>query len=859
MQSEASTTQPDADSHSSPATVGETETYLVDLDAERLPDGPVEVHIRVTDAVGKTTEIIVPVIKDATPPGIIQITPPTGSSVNGLFSLLSRIVDASPIQSIGFSDDGENFESLDPEIVFEYKLDLASYDEIPDMFAFEVTDIAGNTSQHIPALELDLETDKPLVDIQLPAKNSIIRNDFTVSGMVFDDDEVAGIRYRFDDGEFVELDGAVSFAIDVSLEETTDNEHTVEFQAVDIGGVWSDVVSTTYYVSKADPVSQLLAPAIETTNRGIVTIEGESFDANGIDAVYLSFDNGNTYNLTTGTDEWTYTFDSTTLIDGTYSLLIRAVDSTGGIGLYTSLLNVDNENPNLELTGLIDGAQITDELYLQGSATDTIGLKEMYVEIEPFEHDTAEPDVLHMKLEPQRIVLKTIDVSNFNPGWYNLRITAVDRADNIAYVSRNWRKMAADEYSRIDILFPAPGEPLAGEFAIQGRLVTTKMPEKAAVFIDDQLFEATDIGVGGYFDTIIAPELLDAGDHRVKIEATLPNGTQISTIEYIFTYDRVGPWVRIDTFRAGDFASDRPWISGRGGYYVDEAEFVSEEEAKELARGREIQQIDYSLDNGRTFIAARGRNNWRFRLETLNLPDEKLNLLVRATYRNGERAVTKTQIEIDDSDPSVTLLSPEEGMRFNQSIALSGTAFDASGLREVAVQLRRGGRGQYEVPSFVQGLYIDARVLGATFWEAGVGLTFFDDNVKLQVQVGTAPSGRFSGLVLGAKLLANIGLLPYAIISQDLAFLSSSFAIGATFSYFTMSGDTIGITEDGLVLAAVILQAEIVRFDLERLGLNWPILKAVSLYTEGQLWFISSDVEGGMSMKLAFGIRSEIF
>ncbi len=826
----------------------------ITLSTDGIADGPVEIWIRVTDESGKTREIVIPVLKDSTPPAVIQLTPPSGDKVNGLFTLALRAVDDSPIESIGFSDDGETFVPVNAAKLFSYDLDLAGYEEIPDVFLFSLTDAAGNTAEFIPALDLDLEKDRPVVDMQLPEQNSVIRSDFIVSGMVFDDDGVAEIRYSVDGGEFIDLDGGNSFEIPIRLDEISDNEHIVEVEAFDLGGVRSAVVSTSFIVSKESPVSSLLAPSIKSTVRGVVTISGEAFDANGIEEVFLSFDNGNTFNRTAGTESWSYTFDTRTLIDGTYSLLIRAVDSTGSEGLYTSLLNVDNTPPEISLAGLFDGQSITDTILLQGGAEDSIGLEELYAEIEVLENGP-QIDGLRFDLETDRIVLDALDVSSLPPGWYNLRMTAVDRARNVAYVSRNWRKIAADEYSRIDILFPAPGERLAGEFAMQGRLKTTKLPDKVAVYIDGELFEAAGIGENGYFSTTIAPELLEAGKHSVRVETTLPDGAVVSTPDLRFVYEREGAWIRIDTFSAGDFASDRPWVHGRAGYFV--VPRSGDPEAPE--EGREIQRIEYSLDNGRTFRAARGRASWQFRLETLDLPDETLNIMVRAVFRNGERAVAKTQVLVDDTDPSVTLLSPEEGMRFNDTIRMRGAAFDANGLREVAVQLRKGGKGRYEVPSFIQGLYLDARVLGATFWEAGAGLTFFDNNVKLQVQVGMAPPGRFSGFVVGAKLLANIALLPYSVLTQDLAFLSSSLAIGATFSYFTMSEGTISFGNEGLVLAAVIGQLEIARFDLDRLGLDWPVLKALSLYAEGQLWFISSDVQGGVASRLAFGIRSDIF
>jgi len=189
-------------------------------------------------------------------------------------------------------------------------------------------------------------------------------------------------------------------------------------------------------------------------------------------------------------------------------------------------------------------------------------------------------------------------------------------------------------------------------------------------------------------------------------------------------------------------------------------------------------------------------------------------------------------------------------------VALAGTAFDASGLTEVVVALRKGDKSQYAVPSFVQGLYVDAHFLGATYFETGAGLTFFDNNVKLSVFVGNSPSGgRFSGMVLGAKLLANIATIPYGyFFGPDWNFLSSSVAVGANFSLFTME-DEEDESSKAIVLGAVVAQVELARFEIAR----WKIFNSFSVYIEGQLWFISSDVEGGVMPKLAFGVRSEVF
>jgi len=156
------------------------------------------------------------------------------------------------------------------------------------------------------------------------------------------------------------------------------------------------------------------------------------------------------------------------------------------------------------------------------------------------------------------------------------------------------------------------------------------------------------------------------------------------------------------------------------------------------------------------------------------------------------------------------------------------------------------------VPSFIQGLYLDAHTMGATYWDMGLGLTFFDDNVKLQVQVGMSPPGRFSGLVLGAKLLANIATLPFGFLfGPSWDFFSMSLAVGANFSYFTMSQDSVAFSDAGLVLGGMVAQLEFARFQIA----GWRAANSYALYTEYQLWFISSDVEGGTASRLAFGLR----
>ncbi|MFW5744407.1 MAG: hypothetical protein ACOC2D_14115, partial [Spirochaetota bacterium] len=329
-------------------------------------------------------------------------------------------------------------------------------------------------------------------------------------------------------------------------------------------------------------------------------------------------------------------------------------------------------------------------------------------------------------------------------------------------------------------------------------------------------------------------------------------------------------WVAVDGPAFLSFVRDRPFVSGRAGYELVVPQPDPEAGDRANARGErefrsrhEVESVEVSLDNGRTFESARGTSEWEYRLETTQLTDGQHNMVVRARFANGESAVVRHSLVVDEQSPTVRLLEPQERDTFDESVRIVGVTTDEQPLEDVSVVLREGDKARYELPSFVQGLYLDAHVLGATVFDVGAGLTFFDNNVRLQGQIGMTPRPgpgeppqRFSGLVLGTKLLANVASFPASfLLGPDYNWLSAALAIGANFSYFTMSENEIAFTDEGLVLAGMVAQLE---FPIVTLA-DLAVFNTYSLYTEAQLWFISSDVEAGTAFRMSFGIRADVF
>ena len=821
-----------------------------------LPDGRVSLKIRVTDKAGNTAEQEKLYIKDTTAPQIRQILPEPDETVNGLTSLLLLAEDDWTESYQGTLSIGEDKLPLKVSRNRLFvPLDLAPYEEIPEVFSVSVKDTKGNEEIYYPELTFDPGTDKPQVQIQVPLEDSLITEDTVFSGIVLDDDGVQNIEYRIDDGEFTRTGEGNSFEIPIRLNTLTDNDHSLEVRAFDLGGVESETVSVGFKVSLQSPQAEMTAPEIGITSKGIIQLSGTSRDANGVEAVYLSVDNGNTFQKVSGTEEWIYTLDTSVLVDGTYMILLKAVDSYGTEGISSALITVDNTAPVIELSSPRDGGSVKDELFLQMRVNDGLALKRISYSLTPLETTEGEgtDSIPETDLEVKNVVLHKIDTSTLAPGRYNLSLFAADEADNEVIVSRNFLKLDASVDPHPEILFPFDGASQQGLFSIEGQIVGAASAAKVTLLLNDQPFDVLDATEDGYFSRQILPEEMTEKDYTVQAEITLEDGEVVRGEVSAFAYSSAGPWIQIESVKTGDYVRNRPWISGTLSYPIPPSADGSEPSKQEI-KNHEVTGLEYSLDNGKQFTRCKARGQWKFRLETQELSDGPLGILVRAAFNDGRTAVTKVFVEVDETAPDLAVLTPEENSPFNDVISVSGTAFDANGLKDISVMLREGTKASHELPQFIQGLYIDTHILGGTTWELGVGLTFFDDNVRLQGLIGQAPAGRFNGTVFGLKLLANVATFPYGYyFGPDWDFLSSSIAIGSAFEFFTMSESTSG--QSGLVLGAMVAQLELIKVELDQL----QYFNTYSLYLENQFWFISSDIEGGLEYRMAFGVRVNVF
>jgi hypothetical protein len=907
--------------------------YNQNISIAGAQDGSINVLVRATNDTGRSSIANFTVLKDTQAPFGTLVMPIAEAKVNGTIRMAFDIKEMGLIQSVAYRRNAnaaprEVFNSnnwtKDYDIRFLEVLMDSTQMPLDNNMRFVFTDRAGNSMElgTWPFI-IDQQMDIPVVHIILPQENEVITTDFITSGVMFDDDGIKNIQYRIDNTAWQTLDSQNGFSVPVYINSLTDNEHTITVIAEDIYGVRSEPVTRRFRVSLSEPAGSVIYPLYDTILREQVEVRGTSFDRNGIKRVAISADNGNTFNTVRGnfgtaaeTVQWNYQFNTKILKDGAHVLFIRIWDRYDIPATYATMINVDNTVPEIVLDSPSDGTINNSSINVMGRVIDP-NLKDITIQIRGLDGQAVNPALRSRTLAPIMAVKEVFDLAGQADGQYNMAIVATDRAGNISRLSRNFQIARLEYRNYIEILYPLENEETSGEFTLYGFAGGSDAAGSATVRVNGRDVNVTEVDETGYFRFSLTGEDLQAGNNQVIVLSNFGGNTTVQSRAYNIVYRAGGPWVTIDTFNFGNFAFDRPYLVGRAGYVLSDedkellADKTTDKEIKAKIQAKQLDYTEISFDNGRTFTKTgkpvKKGTNYRYRIETYDMPEGMHYIVVRSTMKNEEIVITRMLVQVDKTPPVIRLISPEAGSRYNEEIRYSASASDDVELVSLTYHLRKGDKSMYEVPGFLQGLYFEATIPpfvrqliangeelpsdhwsnfligGATYVDFGIGLSFFDDNVKIQGQYGflfqdqwnalggdpTAPV-RYGGHVIGLKLLASIYTLPFITVwGPDFEWLYANLAVGANFSYFdafstenpVFPGTTYTQSGSPTWMSALLVQLEFPKVSIPKR----KNFRTFSLFTEGQLWFVPTDVDAAandvpvMVPHVIMGVRLYIF
>lgn len=840
-------------------------------------DGPILVTIKAEDQAGRQMVEHRIFYKDNTSPEATSVLPVNGEKVNGSFSIAFKVVEAFADVKAEYKPAGKNaqWKTFDyntlPNVIIGSAAEPASKG-----MQFRFTDMAGNERIiNDYGFEIDNSVDAPVVEIHLPTEEAVIIKDFEISGIVYDDDAPAKLFYKIDNEAYKSVDITNSFSIPVLLADLTDNEHTITVYGEDIYGVKSEPVSRKIKVSLNTPVATVTAPTIADTVKGIVKITGTASDKNGIQKIEVSLNNGNSFSLAEGKEAWSYDINTHVIDDGTHVVFVRATDEYGEQSVFSSLINIDNTPPKIKFEYPLAGSKLDSHLFVSGQTMDNISLAGVTLKIKSLSGTKVPANLAEIQLGTTLLTAKDIDISSLPEGRYNLEITGIDKAKNVGEVSVNFDVYRKNDKERIELLYPLNGQTVRGEFNVYAKIVSEKKMDSATLYVDGKEVASSDVSITSYAAFNLSPELISEGDHKIEVRGNA-GGNGMASNSHNIKYEVSGPWITIDNLAMGDFAIERPYLQGRVGYTISEEEKAratsKDATAEEIYnyKRKKLSKVEVSFDNGKTFSKAKLKKGWRYRIESEDMAEGNHFLLVRATMENKEVAICRTIIKIDQENPNITLISPGHGGRYNEEINFVGLASDNVRLKTVKASLRKGDKSSYGVPKFIQGLHVEVAFWGASLWNIGFGLSFFDNNVKVQFHYGQFLQSQFNALygkgynlrygghIVSLKLLANVYQLPFGYyFGPDWKWLYMNVALGTEFSLFTQTQ-----SKRPQVLSALLLQLEFPKVKFQK----QKYFSSFSFFTEGQLWFIPTDVNSknkfvikSVVTHLSGGVRLDIF
>jgi hypothetical protein len=874
-----------------------------EINLNAVQDGTITVLIRATGDNGMVTTQSFSVLKKTEPTEATLVMPVSEAKVNGKIRLGFAIQKATTLKSITYSRAGTTREVFNisknwvdsagnprdyPPNFVEVITDPTTAPLDPAMrFIFE--DLAGNTYT-IGKWDffVDNEADIPVVSVTQPFEGEVVSADFIISGVAYDDDEISKIYWSLDGGAQQVLDASNGFSIPVALGRLTDNEHYATIIAEDIYGVRTRPNRRNFKVSLAQPTAAVTSPPVQAILREAIDIRGTAADTNGIKEIKLSFDNGNTFDTAVGQESWTYHFNTKVLQDGAHAVFIKVWDKYDISATYSTMLNVDNTPPDVALDSPPDGSITTGPISIMGRVEDP-NLENVSIEFRSLQGTAIAGDLRSRKLGNINAIKETLDISRQPDGLYNVEVVATDKAGNVTRVSRNVELARQSKKNFVDILYPLNNESVQGNFNLSGYAGGTNEPGTVTIRVNGVDRTSVEVDSTGYYRFPLGPEDLNAGNNTIIVSSTFGGGGLVQSRPTTVIYQADGPWITIDTISYGNFAYDRPYLSGRTGYVLNESDLATladkkaSKDAKDEIRLKSVDYTEISFDNGKTFHKTdkrSGKIDYRYRIETGDMKEGMHFILVRTTFKNNEKAVTRLVVQVDKTPPVIRLVSPEAGGRYNQELLYSASASDDVELISLEYHLRKGDKMFYGVPGFLQGLYFEGIIppfmtqllkdkyedwgisgigklfTGATYFDVGMGLSFFEDNVKIQFGYGLltqdlyesiggdppypdgTPSVRYGGHVFQIKIIANIYRLPFGPIwGPDFEWLSATFAFGADFSLFDLMREGYTQSKQPTWMSALLFQVEFPRVTIPKR----EKLRTFALFTEASCWFVPTD------------------
>ncbi|MGQ9630779.1 MAG: Ig-like domain-containing protein [bacterium] len=231
----------------------------------------------------------------------------------------------------------------------------------------------------------DFDTTPPTVEILNPPDGAKAVGVVDVFGTASDDRRLSAVQVRIDEGKWDLATGTSDWIYIWDTSAVMPGPHTIEVKAID-GSNNSQTAQVKVTVSNTaiPPAVEILSPSDSSVVAGTITISGTtSPGTSSVAIVEISID-GEAWVQAAGTDNWSYNWNTKTVENGSHTIVVRAVDTSGVIKTTSITVNVNNDTtpPSVTITSPLNSVEVVGSITISGTASDDREVAGVHIRID---------------------------------------------------------------------------------------------------------------------------------------------------------------------------------------------------------------------------------------------------------------------------------------------------------------------------------------------------------------------------------------------------------------------------------------------------------------------------------------------